>query len=287
MGGIILSIDNSDNIYRCPVCRMHLFRQEKQYVCSKGHNFDIAGNGYVNLLMGNQKKTKDPGDNKDMMECRRDFLNKGYYNKFAEEFSKSIEEYINNNSGYILDAGCGEGYFISKLKDYFSMKKINTGISYYGIDISKSAIKYASKRDGDIHFAVASNFNLPILDNSLDCIIRNFAPSDNNEFLRVLRDSGLFFIATPGVEHLYELKEILYQKARKHELKNTAIEGFEHMGFRELKYDLYLDNNDDIKNLISMTPYYWTITEEMRNNINTINALNTTLHFNINIYRKL
>lgn len=277
---------NFENIYRCPLCHTNLLHKEKQYVCSKGHCFDIAHNNYVNLLIDNQKKSKDPGDSKEMMESRRNFLNRHYYYKFSQKLNEVVNNNLSAEAKYVIDAGCGEGYFLSELKESMNLIDNHENIEYYGIDISKAAIKSASKRDKDINFVVGSNFNMPILSSSADCIIRNFAPGDNDEFERVLNKDGRLIIATPGVEHLYELKEILYKTARKHEVKDTEIKGFELIEHYEIKYRIELDNNEDIKNLISMTPYYWSITSEMRNNITEINELRTNIHVNFDVYKK-
>ncbi|MFA6941530.1 MAG: methyltransferase domain-containing protein [Clostridiaceae bacterium] len=275
------------NIYKCPVCGLPLIKLEGQYVCEKEHSFDISQKNYVNLLLANQKKTKDPGDNKEMMENRRNFLNKGYYSKFSEGLNEAVAIYLNPSGEYILDAGCGEGYFITMLKNKLSNEVNRKNINYYGIDISKSAIKYASGRDKAINFAVGSNFNLPILDNSLDCVIRNFSPGEAKEFSRVLKDDGKLIIITPGVEHLFELKEKLYEKPRKHEVKNDFKEGFELIDHRQIQYSIDLRDSEDIQNLITMTPYFWSITNEMKSRINKLKPFTSTLHFNIHVYNKV
>ena len=274
------------NIYKCPVCDLPLIKLGKQYVCEKKHSYDISQKNHVNLLLANQKKTKDPGDNKEMMENRRNFLNKGYYSKFSEGLNEAISFYLKSSGQYILDAGCGEGYFLSMLKNKLSNEADRKDINYYGIDISKSAIKYATERDKAINYAVGSNFNLPILDNCLDCVIRNFAPGEANEFNRVLKDDGKLIIVTPGVEHLFELKERLYEIPRKHEVKDDFKEGFELIDHRQIQYNIDLKDSEDIENLITMTPYYWSITNEMRSRINELKAFTTTLYFNILVYIK-
>jgi 23S rRNA (guanine745-N1)-methyltransferase len=255
-------------------------------VCDKNHSFDISERNHVNLLLANQKKTKDPGDNKEMMDNRRNFLNKGYYERFSQGLNEAIVDHFTLDQHSILDAGCGEGYFICRLKDKFIKDVNRTNISYYGIDISKSAIKYATRRDKAINFIVGSNFNLPILNDSLDCIIRNFSPGEAIEFSRVLKKRGKLIIVTPGVDHLYELKERLYDKPRKHEEKKDFKEGFKLIECRHIKYNIKLMDNADIQNLITMTPYYWSITNEFRNRISQLEPFEVTLHFNINIYEK-
>jgi 23S rRNA (guanine745-N1)-methyltransferase len=275
------------SIYQCPVCRLPLQKKERQYICEKNHSFDISEKNYVNLLLANQKKTKDPGDNKEMMDNRRDFLNKGYYLKFSEGLNDIVAHNLKADVEYILDAGCGEGYFISLLKSELEQITKSDSISYYGIDISKSAIKNATRRDKTINFAIGSNFNLPILDNTLDFIIRNFAPGEAREFNRVLKSDGKLIIITPGINHLFELKERLYEKPRKHEMKEDILDGFKLIEHRELKYNIELKDNTDIQNLITMTPYYWSITNEMKSRIDTLESFNSTLHFNIHLYKKI
>nr|WP_253198156.1 methyltransferase domain-containing protein [Clostridium sp. CF011] len=224
------------------------------------------------------------------MEGRRDFLNKGYYHTFSDKLNDVIISNINGNNINILDAGCGEGYFLCRLKEAIHRKEAsytrNKEIDFFGVDISKAAVTYATKRDKKIKFIVGSNFNLPIMPGTIDIIIRNFAPSDETELNRVLKDNGKLVVITPGVQHLYGLKEILYVNARKHEEKVTTFDGFKLTQSVEVKYSIDVGNAEDIKSLIAMTPYYWTIDNAMREKANDTSKLSTLLHFNISIYEK-
>jgi len=114
-GSDFVSIENLETILKCPVCNMCLLKHEKQYICLNNHTYDIASKGYINLLLANQKNTKEPGDSKEMMEGRRDFLNSGYYQTFSEKLNQVIISNISGDSVNILDAGCGEGYFFNIL----------------------------------------------------------------------------------------------------------------------------------------------------------------------------
>ncbi|MBZ9608128.1 methyltransferase domain-containing protein [Clostridium estertheticum] len=285
-----MTIENKESILKCPVCNLSLKKYEKQYVCLNNHSYDIASKGHINLLLANQKKTKDPGDCKEMMEGRRDFLNKGYYHTFSDKLNDVIISNISGNNINILDAGCGEGYFLCRLKEAIHRKEAsytrNKEIDFFGVDISKAAVTYATKRDKKIKFIVGSNFNLPIMPGTIDIIIRNFAPSDETELNRVLKDNGKLVVITPGVQHLYGLKEILYVNARKHEEKVTTFDGFKLTQSVEVKYSIDVGNAEDIKSLIAMTPYYWTIDNAMREKANDTSKLSTLLHFNISIYEK-
>jgi len=285
-----VTTENIESILKCPVCNLSLKKHEKQYICTNNHSYDIARKGYINLLLANQKNTKEPGDSKEMMEGRRDFLNKGYYHTFSERLNQVIISNLNTNKLNILDAGCGEGYFLCKLKqDIFRSESIvtqNREVNFFGVDISKAAVTYATKRDKEINFIVGSNFNLPIISNTIDIIIRNFAPSDEHELKRVLVDSGKLIVVTPGTEHLYGLKEILYVNPRVHSEKEISFEGFKLIDITEVKYDIHVEDGEHVKNLIAMTPYYWTFDNCMRERASDTTKLSTVLHFNISVYAK-
>jgi len=285
-----VEVKDNQSILKCPVCDSSLTKCEKQYTCLNNHTYDIASKGYINLLLANQKKTKDPGDSKEMMEGRRDFLNSGYYNTFSEKLNEVVISNITGTNINILDAGCGEGYFLSGLKEAISKNgsdhTISSEINFFGVDISKAAVTYAAKRDKKINFIISSNFNLPIMPGTIDIIIRNFAPSDESELNRVLKDNGKLIVVTPGIHHLYGLKEILYVNARKHEEKETTFEGFKLSRNVEVKYTIHIEDRECVKNLITMTPYYWNSDNIMKEKADDTSKLSTDLHFNISVYEK-
>lgn len=108
------------SLFRCPVCSKVLFEGKTRYACQRGHSFDIAREGYVNLLLPHHTGSGNPGDNKQMIRSRRDFLNKGYYQKFSDRVNEIVNQVsLNRRSDQpitILDAGCGEGYYTWRLK---------------------------------------------------------------------------------------------------------------------------------------------------------------------------
>ena len=71
-------------LWRCPVCDGKLQEEEKGGVCPKGHRFDKARSGYLNLLPPSGKRTREPGDNKEMIRARWAFLQKVYYAPLAD-----------------------------------------------------------------------------------------------------------------------------------------------------------------------------------------------------------
>ena len=68
----------------CPVCGGALEKRAGAYRCQKNHSFDIAKSGYVNLLLNSSQGHH--GDDKLMVRARRDFLDKGYYDRFIASF---------------------------------------------------------------------------------------------------------------------------------------------------------------------------------------------------------
>ena len=97
--------------YLCPLCYRPLAKKDRSFICEKHHQFDIAKEGYVNLLPVQHKSSKDPGDNGEMMQARRAFLQQGYYQPMRDKINRLLEQYLTSSHAFILDIGCGEGYY--------------------------------------------------------------------------------------------------------------------------------------------------------------------------------
>jgi len=330
-------------VFICPVCSSPLSRAGRSYSCAGKHSYDISKEGYVNLLLANQKQSREPGDSKEMLDARRSFLNKGYYKPLARSAASIIIRHKRRSQlapflkklsycqrrdftsapGYsgtltgsaqnrlnarnipvtgpvpadeapgiiskipdfiILDAGCGEGYYT----DYISRNRaINDSSAIYGIDISKEGIKSASKRNSSINFAVAGIYNLPVLDNSVDAILNIFAPFNEDEFGRVLKDKGIIISVAPGARHLYEFKKNLYDDVYLNDEEFELSDKFYITETIRVKYELNIFNREDIANLLKMTPYYHKSSHErIEHFLENTNELKTTADFLIRIIIK-
>ena len=183
-------------LFQCPVCAQVLYEDQRRYFCSQGHNFDVAKQGYVNLLLPHHIGSGNPGDSPEMLQKRRRFLSQGYYQPFSDEVNALVSKVVaaNTDTPAILDAGCGEGYYTWRLWD--KLKDRDPDI--YGIDVSKKAVQYAAKKSREIRFAVGTNYRLPFLRSSMDCILSLFAPRDEEEFAAVLKPQGALIVAAPG-----------------------------------------------------------------------------------------
>lgn len=260
----------------CPNCKNILTENDHVYRCSMGHSFDISKEGYVNLIISNAKKTKNPGDNKLMTTARRDFLSRGYYERLSDEINKIVyaEKAIN-----VLDIGASEGYYTYRLDKHLVYPH-----KIIGIDISKDSIKLASKKQDDCLYIVASTRALPIEDASVDIIINNFAPADESEFLRVLKSGGKIIKITPAPQHLIGLKQKLFENVI---IKDNSkkFENFSIIKDYTLEYDITV-NKDDIMNLFRMTPFCYKTSPNDINKLLSLESLDTKVSFNITIYKK-
>ncbi|MEG2697007.1 MAG: methyltransferase domain-containing protein, partial [Cetobacterium sp.] len=109
---------------------------EKKYICEGNHNYDISKYGHVNLLLSNQKNSKIPGDSKEMVLSRKNYLEKGYYQGISEAVNRAVEKNLGEKKEIkILDIGCGEGYYTNRLKTM--LENLNIKNDIVGIDISK------------------------------------------------------------------------------------------------------------------------------------------------------
>lgn len=276
-------------ILTCPICKGILNKEEefKTYKCENNHSYDISKEGYVNLLISNQKRTKNPGDSKEMVLSRIDFLNRGFYKPICDKINELILEYTKKtkkDSIEVLDLGCGEGYYLLDLKRYLDEKNIKG--NYYGTDVSKDAVKYAAKSDKSVIWAVGNNYHIPSKDKSVDCMISVFSPIDIDECNRVLKDDGIFLRVLPRTNHLIQLRNIIYSKVN---LNNKVYEGDkeenDYIREENITFDIEL-NNEELISLLKMTPHYWKSTPENKEKLKTIENLTVTVDMRIGVFRK-
>ncbi len=269
----------------CPVCGESLERLGGAYKCDKNHSFDVSAAGYVNLLLPNQMHAKIPGDNKALVAARRRFLSKGYYQPLSDALNQSVLTHLTQkNYPRIIDAGCGEGYYTGRLSDFLKEQGISRRL--VGFDISKFALTSAAKMYKNITFGVASLFHMPLADQIADCVLNLFAPLCPEEFHRVLKPGGVLVIVAPGERHLWGLKSALYEEPYVNQLSDTSIKGFVLKERRRVDSQITIENNQDLLDLFSMTPYYWKTSKEAAERLSSIDTLETPISFELLIYVK-
>jgi 23S rRNA (guanine745-N1)-methyltransferase len=282
---------SSRQILRCPVCPEALARAGRAYVCPNQHAFDLAREGYVNLLLAHQKASRNPGDSPAMIRSRQQFLAGDYFAPLATRITAIVGDFRFEDGAErqldLLDAGCGEGYYLRQLRTNGDPRLVESGSALWGLDISKEAIRLAARRDQAATYLVASVHSLPFLDGSLDYILQVFAPTDADEFARVLQPAGEILIVRPGPDHLAGLKQILFEEqSRPHSDETEAVAGFDLIAAERLSYDIQLGDAATIEALLGMTPYYWTSGRSGRDRLIGVNQLATRVDFSLTRYRR-
>lgn len=272
-----------DTPFICPVCEKRLFKAEGTLRCESSHSFDISSSGYVNLLNPGKKNNSKAGDSREMIRARTSFLNSGYYGKIRD----TLCDIVSAKSGdLIVDAGCGEGYYTE------SVAKAYPESDVIGIDMSKYGAEHGAKsarRNGifNLSYMVSSIFSIPLPSNSVNTVINMFAPVACHEFLRIMKSGATLIVGVAGKTHLDGLKSILYSDVYDNDESTDEYEGFEFTECRNLRYETKIVGNDAIKNLFTMTPYYFRTSLDDKKKLDNIEELSTHIEVNFYIYRKI
>ena len=271
------------SLFVCPLCTAPLRREERRYVCPKGHSFDLAKEGYTYLLPVNRKHSKAPGDDTDMAAARSAFLSKGYYQPLRQALCQ-LAAALTGEAPAVLDSGCGEGYYTSGI--YQALVQAGKAPRMAGTDISKFILRRAAKREKGVEFAVASSYHLPLADRSLDLLVNCFSPLALEEFSRLLKDGGHFLYVVPSEKHLWEMKEVLYDQPYPNEVKRTPYEGFSYVEIRHVEEDIFLPCQEDIMALFRMTPYCWKTPKAGVERLAALTSLRCRISFDIHVFRR-
>lgn len=267
-------------IFTCPKCMGKLNICDGGVArCERGHSYDKSRFGYYNLLLSERGGVH--GDNKEMVLARREFLASGAYEPLAKLLAERCREHM-PEGGVLLDAGCGEGYYTSRVRE--KLMDIPTRVAVF--DISKDAVREAAKKKCASFYAVASSYKIPLEDESVDLVLNTFSPQAREETHRVLKSGGHFIMAIPAEEHLFGLKAAIYENPYKNEVADTALEGFTLISRDEVRYTLKLDTAEGIRALFMMTPYAYRTKAKDREKVLSLSYLETSAHFLVLTYRK-
>lgn len=261
----------------CPVCGAELNRLDNRYVCPRGHSFDIARQGYVNLLTVQQKHSLNPGDTREQVLSRREFLEADFYAPIAQTLIDTAKSL--GISGPVLDVGCGEGYYSSRLARAL-------GVPLTGLDISKEAVRCAAGKYKQAQWLCATASHIPVADGSAALLTSLFALTAPEEFHRVLQPGGYFFQVLAAQDHLLGLKAIIYDHLTFKE-KDTEPEfpGFERVQSVPIRFSFTVEGKQ-VQNLLSMTPHVFRITKEGAERLANTPRLTDTASCVLNVFRR-
>lgn len=267
----------SAGILRCPVCAQALSADAHTLRCGSGHSFDLAKEGYCNLLRTG-KPGDSKGDNKEMARSRRDFLEKGYFAPLARAVGECAARYTGDGDT-VLDICCGEGYYTDFLTKRLPRR-------YFGFDLSKNMVRLAAKRRCGATFFVANIASVPVHDASVKLAFHLFAPFHAAEFGRILATDGVIVTAVPGKQHLFGLKQVLYDTPYENDEQPPKADGLTLTDTLRVREQITLPSREDIAALFQMTPYYYHTPAEGRQRLDALHRLATDIEFVLYIYHK-
>lgn len=176
---------------------MALAREEGRLLCPRGHSFDVARSGYINLLQPQERRSKKPGDTADAVAGRRRLHDRGV----TEPLLHAIADMMAPSArDIVLDAGCGDGFYLGSLAQL-------AGFGAHGVDISTPAVDAAARRYPECEWIVANADRfVPYSDGSFSAVLSITARMNSGEFRRVLRAGGRLIVALPAPDDLVELR---------------------------------------------------------------------------------
>lgn len=249
--------------FECPICKEPLLPAEDRtaYSCLNRHSFDVARQGYVNLLPAQHRSRGIDGDTTDMLQARRSFLDRGSFEPLrallAEEVRYALSARPPGQTPAVLEVGCGEGYYIGGITEAL----VAEDALFLGSDLSKPAVRMAAKRYESAAFFVADlNRRLYLRDESVAVLLDVFAPRNPDEFARVLEPGGVALVAIPAPDHMATVSESLglleIESDKERRVLERLAEGFELDERRELRFELTLDA-EEVRDYVAMGPNRW------------------------------
>ena len=279
----------------CPICQTPLERNNTIFECSQHHTFDIAKEGYVNLVT--RKLSASVGDTKEMLQARRSFLDAGLYRPLSDALNAhvlnalpQVQTHHTDGEVTLLDAGCGEGYYLGQLQSFLKKQRMDKDIAFFGLDISKDAIRMAARRYKHTQFVVADlKERLAFADSSIYLLLNIFAPRNVAEFARILVPDGIVIIVIPGANHLRQLRETLpllnIQENKSQHVEEQFAPYFKHLTTSSISYTLRL-TQQEVEQVVMMTPNYWHLSNEIRERLRNMQGLETEVECIYLVFQK-
>ena len=286
------------SLFICPLCQSPLQPAADTWRCDGSlhpkqtvHPFDVARQGYVNLLPVQQKKSKAPGDSQQSIDARKRFLNAGHYQPLNDLICQTMAALLltakkasleqKDKPVNWLDIGCGEGYYTQAMAQMGMDVLIAADISKPAVvEMAKTSkalgrLWYQPVKDDSatevikaaaIYPLVTSAAHLPLRAHSINGISSIFSPILPEAFNEVLSDAGYLIIAKPDIGHLATMREALFDDVREHDSDKFLQElapYFKLLQTHHISSRLKL-SAEELADLMTMTPYAYRARGEKR-----------------------
>ena len=268
----------------CPIDGLPIETQGAQRRCAAGHSFDMARDGYCNFLVVQHKTSRDPGDSKQMVAARRRFLDAGHFQPIADlvfDAVRNCAKSVKGSAFNVVDAGCGEGYYLDHLGRLAAASPQTGTIGLAGIDVSKWAVKAAARRKVSATWLVANNRIPPFLDGSVDLVLCLFGFPIWEGFKKIQRPGGHLLLVDPAPDHLIELREIIYPTVKRSTpppLTHAEAAGYSLEHEQELRVTVTLTEAEAIQDLVAMTPHAHRMPQDRRHALAALSTLSVTVN---------
>lgn len=270
---------------KCPVCgdSLTVSVPQKRAFCPRGHSFDRAAEGYFNLVT--RPSQSSSGDPAETVAARRAFFSHpaGYYEPLATTLCSIIDSLPVSGIAAAADACCGEGYFTRRIMA--RVRKKSPEAACYAFDLSKKAVKIASKADPETQYFTANVSHIPLETGSVGLLTHIFAPVAAEEFYRVLSSDGYIIRVFPGKKHLWQIKCALYENPYENDEDPSMPSDFRLVDFKKVSTEAELDNQS-LRNLLLMTPYSFRTKKEALERLLLCPGMLVNLEFVVNVYKK-
>ncbi|HYM21620.1 MAG TPA: methyltransferase domain-containing protein [Vicinamibacterales bacterium] len=188
-------------------CGQPLARHGRTWTCARGHAYDEARSGYVNLLQPQDRKSASAGDSKDAVDARARLLSRGVGRMLVDEIVRRATALASGDArspSVVADLGCGPGDVLGTLTAARQFDAV-------GIDLSTAAVDFAARRFPLVTWVVANaDRRLPLADDSVDVVLSIHGRRHPRECARVLKPGGWVIAAVPAADDLVELRERLH-----------------------------------------------------------------------------
>lgn len=269
-------------LLRCPVCRSPMTKADAHSVyCKRRHCFDVAKNGYINLL---PHPVHTPYD-RALFAARHAVLGSGFFAPLVDALTDILRQHAPVDSPRILDAGCGEGSVLADVG-----RSLGDSAVLAGFDLSKDAIRAAAAHHPGPLWCVADLTAMPFADAQFDAILCVLSPSNYAESKRCLKPGGVLIKVTPGGDYLCELRQALYAGQEKAEYSNQRVVDYFDSRFglletRTIRYDFPLDEAL-LPHLLRMTPLAWQASQSARDALLATGLPRVTIELSLMVGRR-
>ncbi len=276
----------------CPLDALPLAAEGAALRCANGHNFDRAREGYWNLLLVQNKASRDPGDGKEMVAARRRFLDPGHFAPIADGVFAALSslacEADDNGPLNVVDAGCGEGYYLNRLAQLAAASTGPGELNLAGYDVSKWAVQVAARRKCPVTWMVANSSKPPFLAASVDLFLCLFGFPVWDGFKRVQKSGARVLLVDPGPDHLIEVRETIYPtviRSGPPSLAQAEAAGYQLESEVPVRFSIELESSAEIQDLVAMTPHAYRMPQAGREALARLERLDVTAEVVLRIVR--